>query len=149
MRAKIDAALKEAILARDKVRVSTLRLISAAMKDREIALRTEEGGGLRNEDVIALLARMVKQREDSATTYEEVGRMELAEQERAEQAIIREFLPKQLGDAEIDAAIQKAIETTGATSLRDMGKVMAALKADYVGQMDFGAVGGRVRKILA
>ena len=149
MRDRINSALKDAILAKDKLRTSTLRLMLAAIKDRDIALRGEEGGGgLDEAGIMALLAKMVKQREESAATYETAGRMELAESERAEIAVIKDFLPKPMSDAEVAAAVKAAISETGAESIRDMGKVMAALKAQYAGRMDFGAVGGRVKATL-
>lgn len=141
--------IKEAMRNKDRLRLSTLRLMSAAMKDQDIAKRAGNGGdGLTAVEVAALFAKMVKQREESAKAYEEAGRMELAEQERAEQTIIREFLPKPLTEAEIDAAVTKAIADTGAVSIKDMGKVMGALKADFTGRMDFGAAGGRVKAAL-
>lgn len=149
MRDRISAALKEAMLAKDKLRVSALRLMLAAIKDRDIALRGEDGArGLDEAGVMALLAKMVKQREDSAATYETAGRMELAEAERAEIAVIKSFLPKALSDEEVDAAIRQAMTETGASSIRDMGKVMGALKSQYAGRMDFGAVGGLVKAAL-
>jgi uncharacterized protein YqeY len=149
MRDHLNEALKEAMLAKDKLRTSTLRLVLAAIKDRDIALRAEDGGAVLDDPgILALLAKMVKQREESAATYEAAGRMELAERERAEIGVIKEFLPKPLTDAEIDAAIRNAMDETGAASIRDMGKVMGALKARYTGQMDFGAVGGRVKAAL-
>ena len=146
---KINAALKEAMLAKDKLRVSTIRLMMAAIKDRDIALRGEDGAsGLDDAGIMALLAKMVKQRDESAATYETAGRMELAESERAEIAVIKEFLPRPLSADEVDAAIKKAMAETGASSIRDMGKVMGALKSKYAGRMDFGAVGGRVKATL-
>ena len=149
MRERINAALKEAMLAKDKVRTGTLRLMTAAIKDRDIALRSEDGAsGLDEAGIMALLAKMVKQREESAATYETAGRMELAEAERAEITVIKEFLPKPLTGEEVDAAIRKAMDETGASSIRDMGKVMGALKARYAGRMDFGAVGSRVKAAL-
>jgi uncharacterized protein YqeY len=149
MRDRITAALTEAMLAKDKPRVSTLRLMIAAMKDRDIAIRSEDNAsGLDEPGIMAMLAKMVKQREDSAATYETAGRMELAEAERAEITIIKSFLPKPLSDNEVDAAIKKAMAETGASSIRDMGKVMGALKAQYAGQIDFGAAGGRVKAAL-
>lgn len=149
MRDRINAALKDAMLAKDKLRTSTLRLMLAAIRDRDIALRGEEGGGgLDDAGLMALLAKMVKQREDSAATYETAGRMELAEAERAEIAVIKEFLPKPMSQDEVDEAIRKAVAETGARSIRDMGKVMAALKARYSGRMDFAAVGPRVKSQL-
>jgi uncharacterized protein YqeY len=149
MRDRITAALTEAMLAKDKPRISTLRLMIAAMKDRDIALRSEDNAsGLDDAGIMALLAKMVKQREDSAATYDTAGRMELAEAERAEIAIIKSFLPKPLSDDEVDAAIKKAMAETGASSIRDMGKVMGVLKSQYAGQIDFGAAGSRVKAAL-
>jgi uncharacterized protein YqeY len=149
MRERINTALKEAMLAKDKLRISTIRLMMAAIKDRDIALRSEDGAsGLDDPGIMALLAKMVKQRDESAATYETAGRMELAETERAEIAVIKDFLPKPLSADQVDAAIKKAMAETGASSIRDMGKVMGALKAKYAGQMDFGAAGGRVKAAL-
>ncbi|KPQ14519.1 MAG: hypothetical protein HLUCCA09_02750 [Rhodobacteraceae bacterium HLUCCA09] len=150
MKARVTAALKDAMRAREPVRLSTLRLINAAIKDRDIARRGEgDQGGISDAEVLQILARMVKQRQESASAYEEGGRLELAEQERAEIAVIEEFLPRQLDEGEVEAAIGAAIAETGAAGLRDMGKVMAALKARHTGQMDFGAVGPRVKARLA
>jgi len=149
MRDRLNAALKEAMLAKDKLRTSTLRLMLAAIKDRDIALRGEDGGAELDEaGILALLGRMVKQREESAATYETAGRMELAEAERAEIGVIKEFLPKPMSEAEVDQAVAQAVAETGAASIRDMGKVMGVLKAKYAGRMDFGAVGGRVKSAL-
>jgi uncharacterized protein YqeY len=149
MRDRITAALKEAMLAKDKLRVSAIRLMIAAIKDRDIALRGEDGAsGLDDAGIMALLAKMVKQREESAATYETAGRMELAEAERAEIAVIKGFLPKPLSAEEVEAAISQAMAETGASSIRDMGKVMGVLKSQYAGQMDFGAAGGRVKAAL-
>ncbi|HUS54555.1 MAG TPA: GatB/YqeY domain-containing protein [Thermohalobaculum sp.] len=149
MRERISAALREAMLAKDKLRISTVRLMMAALKDRDIALRGEDGAsGLDDAGIMALLAKMVKQREESAKTYETAGRMELAETERAEIEVIKEFLPKPLSHDEVDAAIKQAMTETGASSIRDMGKVMSALKSQYTGQIDFGAAGGRVKAAL-
>ena len=149
MRDRITAALREAMLAKDKLRVCTIRLMLAAIKDRDIALRGEDGGdGLDDAGIKALLAKMVKQREESAATYETAGRMELAEGERSEITVIKDFLAKPLSADEVDAAIEKAMAETGASSIRDMGKVMGALKSQYAGRMDFGAVGCRVKATL-
>ena len=149
MREGINAALREAMLAKAKLRVSTIRLMMAAIKDRDIALRGEDGAaGLDNAGIMALLAKMVKQREESAVTYETAGRMELAESERAEIAVIKGFLPKPLSADQVDTAIKKAMAETGASSIRDMGKVMGVLKSQYAGRMDFGAVGGQVKAVL-
>ncbi|MEI4485997.1 GatB/YqeY domain-containing protein [Frigidibacter sp. MR17.14] len=150
MKDRIASALKEAMKAKEADRLSTLRLINAAIKDREIALRGEGGGegGLGETEVLAILAKMVKQRQESARAYEEGGRLELAEKELNEVKVIEEFLPRQLSEDEVAAAIDGAVAETGAASLRDMGKVMAALKARYAGQMDFGLVGGLLKTRL-
>ena len=149
MRDRITAALKEAMLAKDKLRTCTVRLMMAAIKDRDIALRSEEGAdGLDDAGIMALLAKMVKQREESAATYETAGRMELAETERAEIGVIKDFMPRPLSADEIEAAIKKALAETRASSIRDMGKVMGVLKSQYAGRMDFGAAGGRVKAAL-
>lgn len=135
--------------AKDRLRLSTVRLMSAALKDQDIARRGEDGAGaLTPVEISALFAKMVRQREESAAVYEEAGRLELAEQERAEQQVIREFLPKPLTETEVEAAVARAIRDTGAASIRDMGKVMGALKAAYAGRMDFSIAGGRVRAAL-
>ena len=147
---KVAAALKDAMKSRERDRLSTLRLINAAIKDKEIALRGDgEEGTVGDAEVLAILGRMVKQRQESARAYEEGGRLELAEKELAEIKVIEGFLPRQLSGEEVDAAVAKAIAGVGATSIRDMGKVMAALKAKYTGQMDFGAVGPMVKDKLA
>lgn len=149
MRERINAALKEAMKAKDAGRLSTLRLISAAIKDREIAARGDgEESVIGDDEVLAILGKMVKQRQESARQYEEGGRLELAEKERGEISVIEDFLPRQLDDAEVNAAITAAMAEVGAESIRDMGKVMGALKAKYTGQMDFGAVGPMVKAKL-
>jgi uncharacterized protein YqeY len=149
MRTTISTALKEAMKAKDADRLSTLRLINAAIKDRDIAARTEgEEVQVSDDTVLAILGKMVKQRQESARAYEEGGRLELAEKEMKEILIIEEYLPRQLDDAETDAAVAAAIAEVEATSIRDMGKVMAALKGKYTGQMDFGKVGPMVKAKL-
>ena len=148
MRDQLQTALKEAMKAKAADRLSTLRLVNAAIKDREIALR-EEGGEVDDAAILAILGKMVKQRQESARAYEEGGRLELAEKELAEVQVISEFLPQQLNAAEVAAAIAAAVAEAGATSIRDMGKVMAVLKGKYTGQMDFGAVGPMVKDQLA
>jgi len=149
MRERISAALKDAMKSREAERLSTLRLINAAIKDKEIALRGDGGeGSVGDAEVLGILGRMVKQRQESARAYEEGGRLELATKELQEIKIIEEFLPRQLGAEEIEAAIAGAIGELGASSIRDMGRVMAALKAKYTGQMDFGAVGPMVKDRL-
>ena len=142
----LQTALKDAMKAKAVERLSTLRLINAAIKDREIALRGEaEAGEVGEAEILQIMGKMVKQRHESARAYEEGGRLELAEKELAEIGVIQEFLPRQMDGAEIEAAIAAAVAETGATSIRDCGKVMAALKGRYTGQMDFGAVGALVK----
>ncbi|MEM9785528.1 MAG: GatB/YqeY domain-containing protein [Pseudomonadota bacterium] len=147
MRDRVNAALKDAMKSKEADRLSTLRLINAAIKDRDIALRgtAEEESGVGDADVLAIMGRMVKQRQESARAYEEGGRLELAEKERVEIKVIEEFLPKQLSEEETEAAIDAAIAEVSATNIRDMGKVMGALKSKYTGQMDFGKAGPLVK----
>ncbi len=150
MRTRVSEALKSAMKAKDQTRLSTLRLINAAIKDRDIAMRGEgSDDGVSDADILAILGKMVKQRQDSVRAYEEGGRLELAEKEREEIAVIEDFLPKQMDEDEIAEAIDKAVRSTGAESIRDMGKVMGALKSKYTGQMDFGRVGPMVKAKLA
>ncbi|QDY69108.1 GatB/YqeY domain-containing protein [Qingshengfaniella alkalisoli] len=151
LRQRISADLKTAMKEKDTKRLSTLRLINAAIKDMEIAKRSGEEGeatGLDDSEIIAILSKMVKQRQESARAYEEGGRLELAEQERAEITILEGFLPRQLNEKERTKAIDSAIAEIGASSIRDMGKVMGALKTKYAGQMDFAKVGPEVRQRL-
>ena len=149
LRDQLQTALKEAMKAKQAELLSTLRLINAAIKDRDIANRGEGGEGeISDADILAVLGRMVKQRQESARAYEEGGRLELAEKETAEIKVIEEYLPRQLDAAEVEAAIAAAIAEVAATSIRDMGKVMGVLKAKYTGQMDFGAVGPRIKDRL-
>jgi uncharacterized protein YqeY len=152
MRTRVNQALKQAMKDKAAERLSTLRLINAAIKDREKDISTrgdsEDAGVVSDPEVLAILGKMTKQRNESARAYEEGGRLDLAERERQEIAIIEEFLPKQLDDEEVLAAVKAAVSETGAGSIRDMGKVMGALKAKYTGQMDFGKVGPLVKDAL-
>jgi uncharacterized protein YqeY len=148
MRDTITAALKVATKAQDKRRVSTLRLVSAAIKDRDIAARGTGKSEATDAELLELLAKMIKQREESEKIYADAGRAELAQQEAEEIAIIREFQPKQLSAAEMEKAVAAAIAEAGAASVKDMGKVMAALKARYAGQMDFARAGALVKSKL-
>lgn len=149
LRDEINSALKQAMRDRAADRLSTLRLISAAIKDRDIAARGEGNeDGVGEDEVLKILSKMVKQRQESARTYEEGGRLDLAERELGEITVIEEFLPKQLGEDEIAAAIDAAVSEIGASSIRDMGKIMGALKSKYTGQMDFGKVGPMVKDRL-
>ena len=150
LRDKLQTALKDAMRAKAVDRLSALRLINAAIKDREIATRVDgETTPVNDDDILSILGKMVKQRQESARAYEEGGRLELAEKELSEIVVIGEFLPRQLDDSEVIAAIEDAIAACLATSIRDMGKVMAELKGKYTGQMDFSAVGPRVKNMLS
>ncbi|MEC9199554.1 MAG: GatB/YqeY domain-containing protein [Pseudomonadota bacterium] len=150
LRKRINDALKTAMKEKAQKRLTTLRLINAAIKDREIAMRgTGEEVDLAESEIQAILAKMVKQRQESAKTYEEGGRLDLTEAEKDEIVIIEEFLPRQLSDDEISGAIEDAISKSEASSIRDMGKVMAFLKERYTGQMDFGAAGPQVKARLS
>src|SRR5215472_13022251 len=129
LREQFNEQLKEAMKARAQKRVSTLRLVLAALKEKDIAGRTEESrAGVSDEEILALLAKMIRQREESAETYEKGGRPELAAGEREEITIIREFMPRQMSEDEMKAATRAVIAETGAASVKDMGRVMAALK---------------------
>ena len=150
LRDKLQTALKDAMRAKAVDRLSALRLINAAIKDREIATRVDgETTPVNDDDILSILGKMVKQRQESALAYEDGGRLELAEKELSEIVVIGEFLPRQLDDSEVTAAIADAIAAFSATSIRDMGKVMAELKGKYTGQMDFSAVGPRVKNMLS
>lgn len=149
LRDQLQTAIKEAMRAKQADRLSTLRLISAAIKDREIAGRSEAGVvDVSDGDILGLLGKMVKQRQESARLYTEGGRLELASKELAEITVIEEYLPRQMTAAEVDAAVTAAVAQAGATSIRDMGKVMAVLKANFTGQMEFGAVGAVLKSRL-
>ncbi|MBT5294567.1 MAG: GatB/YqeY domain-containing protein [Octadecabacter sp.] len=149
LRARVSTALKEAMKAKDSTRLSTLRLINAAIKDRDIEARGEgKDEGVGDDVVLAIMGKMVKQRQESAKVYEEGSRLELAEKELSEIKIIEDFLPRQLSDDEAAAAIDAAIAQVGAESIRDMGKVMGLLKGKYTGQMDFGKTGPMVKDKL-
>jgi uncharacterized protein YqeY len=149
LRDRLADGLKTAMREKDTARLSTLRLISAAIKDQDIAARAKgESDGVGEAEVLAILGKMVRQRQESARAYEEGGRLELAEKEQAEIAVIEAYLPRRLSDDEVEAAVASAITETGATGLRDMGRVMGVLKGRYTGQMDFGAVGPMVKARL-
>jgi len=148
MREAISEGYKTAMKARDQRRTATLRAINAAIKDKDIAARGEGKGPLSDQDILALLQKMVKQREESFAIYANAGRNDLATVEKEEIDILNEFLPKGLSEAEIEAAIKAAIEKTGAAGGKDMGKVIASLKADYPGRIDFGKAAGKVKAAL-
>lgn len=149
MRDKLNEALKEAMRAKDQRAISTLRLILAALKDRDIASRGKSADGrITDDEILQMLQSMVKQREDSIAMYEQGGRLELAEQEQAEIDVIRRFLPKQMGEDEVQSAVDEIIAELGAGSLKEMGKVMAELRSRYAGRMDFGKASGLVKQKL-
>tara|TARA_Y100001954_G_scaffold214931_1_gene244807 strand:+ start:109 stop:561 length:453 start_codon:yes stop_codon:yes gene_type:complete len=149
MRSELDANLKEAIKSQEKQRVATLRLINAAIKDRDIAVRSEENTeGVSDAEIILILSNMVKQRKQSIIQYEEGGRIELAEREREEIKIIQEFLPNQLTDEEIHIEISKLIDAQEQLTIKDMGKIMSDLKEKFSGRMDFGKASGIVKALL-
>ena len=150
LRAQLTDAMKEAMKAKDAKRLATVRLILAALKDRDIAARTETSKDLvGDDDILTLLAKMIKQREESAVVYRQGGRPELAENEEGEIAVIRTFMPKQMDEAEMKAALQAVIAETGAASIKDMGKVMAVLKERFAGQMDFGKASAATKDALS
>ncbi len=154
MRERIQAAMKTAMKSGDKRRLSTLRLVTAAIKDRDIAARVDEKGHSTGKDrvedseILALLQKMIKQRRESAEIYTQGGREELAEQEAAEIAIIEEFLPQQMGEDEIRNVTKAVVEELGAKGLKDMGRVMGALKERYMGKMDFTKASAMVKEAL-
>ncbi len=148
LRERFTEGLKEAMKAGEKPRLATIRLIQAALKDKDIELRGLGKEPATDEDILALLQKMIKQRQESIAIYDANSRPELADAERAEVAVISSFLPKQMDEAEIAAAIDAAIAETGAASMKDMGKVVGALKAKFAGQMDFAKASGLVKTKL-
>ena len=149
MRERISAALKQAMADRDKVKVATLRLISTAIADRDIASRGSGKDPVSDEQILAILTKMIKQRIESARAYEDAGRIDLAEQERQEMEIIKDFLPRQLDDDQMRSVCAKLVEETGAHGLRDIGKCMETLKTRYPGRMDFGKASTVVKGLLS
>ena len=148
LRDKINEAVKGAMKAQEKLKLSTLRLVNAAIKNADIeAERT--GKSLGEDDLLGLLQKMIKQRQESIDMYEKGGRKELADQERGEIEVIKDFLPQQMSEAEAKTAIAAVIKDTGAAGMKDMGKVMAALKQRHAGKMDFGKASGLVKGLLA
>jgi uncharacterized protein YqeY len=148
MREAISEGYKAAMKAGDKRRTATLRSINAAIKDKDIAARGEGKGPATSDEILVLLQKMVKQREESLAIYTQAGREDLATVEKEEIAILNEFLPKGLSDAEVEEAIKAAIAKTGAQGGKDMGKVIASLKADYPGRIDFAKASGKVKAAL-
>lgn len=148
MRETLSNAMKDAMKAKDALRLSAVRLIQTAIKDRDIAHRGAGKDPVSDDEILQILTKMIKQREESAKMYTEGGRAELAEQEKAEIEVIRGFMPKQLGDDEVRAIIAGLISETGAQGLRDMGKVIGLLKERYPGQLDFAKASGVVKDLL-
>jgi uncharacterized protein len=149
LRDKINEAVKGAMKAQEKLKLSTLRLVNAAIKNADIEAQMARKPALTDDDILRVLQKMVKQRQDSVAAYEQGGRKELADQERGEIEIIKAFLPQQLSDAETKDAIAAAIKDTGAAGMKDMGRVMAALKERHAGKMDFGKASALVKGMLA
>jgi len=148
MRNKISDSYKEAMKSQDKLRISTLRLVNAAIKDKDIEARGLGKGPVTEEDIMALLQKMIKQRHESAEIYAKAGRLELANKENEEIVIIKSFLPAQMDEASMKAAVEAAIAATGATSGKDMGKVMNELKGKYAGKMDFKAANAVIKGLI-
>src|SRR5919112_4290150 len=148
MRERFTQDLKDAMKAGDKRRLATVRLVQAALKDKDIEARGAGKGQATDEEILGLLQKMIKQRQESLAIYEQNNRPELAQQEREEAEVIASFLPKQMDDAETRAAIEAAIAETGAASMKDMGKVIGALRGRYAGRMDFGRASGLVKEML-
>jgi uncharacterized protein YqeY len=150
LRDKLNEAMKDAMRARDTAALGTIRMILAKLKEVDIASRTEANReGVADDRVLSMMQGMIKQRNESIALYDKGGRPELAEKEKAEIAVIERFLPQQMDEAAVQAAVTDAIRAAGATSIRDMGGVMAALKAKYAGQMDFAKASAAVKKVLA
>lgn len=150
LRDRISHDLKAAMKSGDKARLSTLRLVSAAIKDRDIAARAEDRcKGCEEGEIMSILQKLVKQREESADTYEKAGRLDLAEAERNEAEIVREYLPTPMDEGEIADAAASVVAELGASGLKDMGKVMGELKSRHAGRMDFGKAGAKVKALLA
>ena len=148
LRDDINNSLKDAMKARDERRVSTLRLVNSTLKNADIEARGQGKAQLGDDEILSVLQKMIKQRQESITLYEQGGRNELAQQERDEITIISGYLPQQLSDDEMRAAIAQAITETGAASMKDMGKVIGALKGRYTGRMDFGKASPLVKQML-
>lgn len=148
-RSELNTSMKEAMRNKNQTSLSTIRLINAAIKDRDIAARGQgKADGIEDSEILSMLQSMIKQRQESTKTYCDAGREELAEREEAEVEVIKGFLPQQLSEDDVKAAIEKIIAETGADSIKDMGKVMGVLKKEYAGQVDMGKAGGLVKGLL-
>ncbi len=148
LRDEINNAIKDAMKAKDERKLSTLRMVNSSLKNADIDARGQGKRPLSDEDLLGLLQKMIKQRQESVALYDKGGRPELAAAEREEIAVISAYLPKQMSDDEVNAAIAAIVKETGAAGMKDMGKVIAALKAKYAGQMDFGKASGLVKAAL-
>jgi uncharacterized protein YqeY len=150
LRDKLNEAMKDAMRAREAAALGTIRLILAKLKEVDIAARTEANReGVADDRILSMMQGMIKQRNESIALYEKGGRTDLADKEKAEIAVIERFLPKQMDEAAVEAAVREAVAAAGATTVKDMGGVMAALKAKYAGQMDFAKASAAVKKMLA
>ena len=150
LRDKLNEALKDAMRARDMTTVGTVRLVLAKLKEVDIASRTEANReGVADDKILSMMQGMIKQRNESIVLYEKGNRADLADKEKAEIAVIERFLPKQMDEAAVDAAVKEAVASAGAKSVKDMGAVMTALKSKYAGQMDFAKASAAVKKALA
>ena len=149
LRDDINNAVKDAMRAKDERKLSTLRMVNSTIKNADIEARGQGKGPLSDADLLGIFQKMIKQRQESVELYDKGGRAELAAQENAEIAIIQAYLPKQMSDADVQAAIKAAIAETSASGMKDMGKVVGALKAKYAGQMDFGKASGLVKAALS
>ena len=149
LREKLNEALKDAMRAKDVAAVSTVRLILARLKELDIEARAKGNkDGIPDADILVMFGTMIKQRNESIAAFKQGGRQELADKEQAEIEVIRRFMPQQLDAAGVEDAVRKGIAATGATSVKQMGSLMAWLKANYAGQMDFSQVAGTVKKAL-
>ena len=150
LREKLTEAMKDAMRAKDQAALGTIRLILAKLKDVDIAARTEASReGVADDKILSMMQGMIKQRNESITLYEKGNRTDLADKEKAEIAVIERFLPQQMDEAAVEAAVREAIAAAGATTVKDMGAVMAALKSKYAGQMDFAKASAAVKKALS
>lgn len=149
MREKLTESMKEAMKAKDSRRLSTVRLIQSAVKDRDIANRGTGRDAATDDEILQILQKMVKQREESAKIYEDAGRAELATQEREEIAVLKTFMPEQLSDEKVDEIVTAVVAEIGAEGMKDMGKVMAALRERYAGQMDFAKASAVIKAKLS
>jgi uncharacterized protein YqeY len=150
LRDKLNEAMKDAMRAREAAALGTIRLILAKLKEVDIAARTEANReGVADDRILSMMQGMIKQRNESIALYEKGNRADLADKEKAEIAVIERFLPKQMDEAAVEAAVREAVAAAGATTVKDMGGVMAALKAKYAGQMDFAKASAAVKKVLS